>query len=155
MKKINKIFVLALFACIFVTSATSVNAYGGGSSAGGSSSGTRINRTVDQQPLTSAQITNLRTEVERLKTLLASLSPTGQVLGESTFNFTTDLSEGMSSEDVKQLQAKLRKEGFFSFATDTGYFGPITKQAVIAYQKSKSLPTTGFVGPLTRAELNK
>lgn len=151
----NKTLFLAIFALIFAVSTTSVSAYGGGSSAGGSSSGTRVNRTVDQQPLTSAQITNLRAEVERLQALLASLSPTGQVLGESAFNFTTDLSEGMSGEDVKQLQSKLRKEGFFNFATDTGFFGPVTKQAVIAYQQSKGLPATGFVGPLTRAELNK
>lgn len=150
----KKALFIALFSILVATSATSVSAYGGGSSAGGSSSGTRVNRTVDQQPLTSAQITNLRSEVERLQALLASLQQ-GRVLGESTFNFTTDLSEGMQNDDVKRLQSKLRSEGFFNFPTDTGYFGSVTKSAVITYQTSKGLPATGFVGPLTRAELNK
>ena len=145
---------IGVFTFLIATSATSVNAYGGGSSAGGSSFGSKVHRTVYQQPLTSAQITNMRAEVERMQTLLSSLQQ-GSVLGESTFNFTIDLSEGMRNDDVKNLQSKLRKEGFFNFPTDTGYFGSITKSAVIAYQTSKGLPATGFVGPLTRVELNK
>lgn len=81
----------------------------------------------------------------------------GQVLGEQTFVFTTDLSMGMQSNDVMELQKRLRAEGFFNFLTNTGYFGPITFEAVKQYQAAH--PTigyvTGFVGPLTRAELNK
>lgn len=80
----------------------------------------------------------------------------GAVLGESTFSFATNLSEGMSSDDVRELQERLRAEGFFTFPTSTGYFGPITKAAVIAYQTAKGItPAVGFVGPITRGELNK
>ena len=79
----------------------------------------------------------------------------GQVLGAETFVFTTYLSFGMQSNDVKELQERLRKEGFFTFPTSTGYFGPITLAAVKAYQTAHGISATGFVGPLTIAELNK
>lgn len=79
----------------------------------------------------------------------------GQVLGASTYTFTTYLSFGMSSDAVKELQERLRKEGFFTYPTSTGYFGPITLAAVKAYQTAHGIPSTGFVGPLTIAELNK
>ncbi len=82
--------------------------------------------------------------------------PPSQVLGASTFNFTMNLHIGMSGNDVTQLQKHLRTLGLFTYPTDTGYFGPITREAVIAYQKLHNItPAVGFVGPLTRAELNK
>lgn len=83
------------------------------------------------------------------------VAPQGKVLGVSTFQFTSNLRKGMSSDAVKQLQERLRAEGFFTYATSTGYFGPITFAAVQAYQTAHKLPSTGFVGPLTIAELNK
>jgi len=86
----------------------------------------------------------------------------GQVLGAttdtatSTFKFNVDLRVGSQGADVVALQERLRAEGFFIYPTSTGYFGPITLAAVKAYQTAKGIPfITGFVGPLTRAELNK
>ncbi|MDO8522506.1 MAG: peptidoglycan-binding domain-containing protein [bacterium] len=35
-----------------------------------------------------------------------------------------------------------------------GTYGALTRSAVRAYQKSKGISQTGFVGPLTRAALN-
>jgi N-acetylmuramoyl-L-alanine amidase len=52
-----------------------------------------------------------------------------------------------------ELQSKLIAEGFLK-ASATGYFGPATFAAVKAYQSSKGLPSTGFVGPMTIAKLN-
>lgn len=80
---------------------------------------------------------------------------TGQVLGAATFAFNTDLWFGMRSDDVRELQARLRALGYFTFPTDTGYFGPYTLAAVKKYQAANGIPTTGYVGPLTRAALNK
>jgi len=79
-----------------------------------------------------------------------------EVLGEEVFRFNTDLRFGMQNDDVSELQKRLQKEGFFKFDKITGFFGPITKQAVKDYQKAKGVAyITGFCGPLTRAELNK
>jgi hypothetical protein len=65
-----------------------------------------------------------------------------------------DLSYGMTSQDVMELQNRLASEGYFT-ATATGYFGPLTQSAVMAYQAAHGIPSTGYVGPLTRAELNR
>jgi peptidoglycan hydrolase-like protein with peptidoglycan-binding domain len=68
--------------------------------------------------------------------------------------FNVDLKYGMENNEVKELQKALKVLGYFTLEP-TGYFGPRTKQSVIAFQMIKNLPQTGFVGPLTRAELNK
>ena len=81
----------------------------------------------------------------------------GQVLGASDFQFLTDLREGMSGNDVMELQKRLRAEGYFTYPTDTGYFGPFTKISVMLYQLahfSEIGYITGFFGPLTRAVIN-
>ena len=61
---------------------------------------------------------------------------------------------GVSDPDVKTLQERLKSDGVYSGPV-TGYFGPLTKTAVEAYQKKNGLSTLGVVGPSTRALLNK
>ena len=54
------------------------------------------------------------------------------------------------------LQLKLKALGYFTFDTATGYFGDMTKDAVVKYQKANNLsPYPGWVGPATRDALNK
>ncbi len=74
-------------------------------------------------------------------------------MGVSTFNFNSDLRSGISGDDVRQLQTQLKAQGLFN-GPITGTFGPLTLQAVKAFQLANKLPQTGFVGPLTRAALN-
>lgn len=78
----------------------------------------------------------------------------GAVLGASTYRFSTDMTIGARGAQVVELQERLRAEGFFTFPTSTGYFGPITQEAVKQYQTAHGISATGFVGPLTRASLN-
>lgn len=67
----------------------------------------------------------------------------------SAATFTQNLTVGSTGAEVTQLQTVL------GVTPVTGYFGPITKAAVVSYQASKGIvPTSGFVGPLTRASLN-
>lgn len=63
-----------------------------------------------------------------------------------------DLHEGVSGQDVKELQVKLTKMGYFH-TTATGYYGSITKNAVVQFQRDFNVSDTGFTGPLTRAKL--
>jgi hypothetical protein len=75
------------------------------------------------------------------------------VLGATTFHFNFNLKKGVSSEAVAELQRKLTELGFYN-GPITGYFGPITFKGVVKYQKARKISATGFVGPLTRAQLN-
>jgi len=81
---------------------------------------------------------------------------TPRVLGAETFLFTKDLRMGMQDNEVMELQKLLRAEGFFKHPTDTGYFGPVTFEALKAFQAAHPGIgyVTGYFGPLTRAEIN-
>jgi peptidoglycan hydrolase-like protein with peptidoglycan-binding domain len=54
-----------------------------------------------------------------------------------------------------QLQALLQNLHYLgATAPLTGYFGPLTMNAVIAFQKANLIsPAQGYVGPLTRKKL--
>ena len=92
--------------------------------------------------------------------LLAQIS--GQATGGAAVCFNTDLSKGMTSNDVKNLQIVLNKNastqvassGAGSPGSETTYFGSLTFAAVKNFQSSKGVINTGYVGPLTRAQLN-
>ena len=66
----------------------------------------------------------------------------------------TNLSYGTHGTAVVELQNFLIQNGFLTGTTATGNFFSLTKKAVVAYQASVGLPTTGFVGALTRAKIN-
>ncbi|HUO75698.1 MAG TPA: right-handed parallel beta-helix repeat-containing protein, partial [Candidatus Paceibacterota bacterium] len=73
-----------------------------------------------------------------------------------TYIFTKFLSRGSRGEEVRQLQLKLKSLGFFPADIDaTGVFGSTTTAAVKAFQKANSIAQLGFVGPATRAALNR
>jgi peptidoglycan hydrolase-like protein with peptidoglycan-binding domain len=79
------------------------------------------------------------------------------VAAAQTFN--ANLTVGSTGSDVVALQTALISGGYSipaiaSGAASKGYFGSQTKAAVMAYQAAHAVPSTGFVGPLTRAALN-
>ncbi len=53
---------------------------------------------------------------------------------------------------VTALQVYLNATGYMQYPA-TGYFGSLTYRAVVAFQNANGLPATGFVGPLTRAQI--
>jgi hypothetical protein len=67
----------------------------------------------------------------------------------SSYSFAKDLTVGSRGADVTALQNLL------GVSPATGYFGSLTKAAVIKYQLSKGIsPAAGYVGAKTRAVLN-
>lgn len=76
----------------------------------------------------------------------------GGISVQADFGDTT-LRYGMRGTDVITLQTKLKSKGYFS-ATATGYFGAVTKSAVISFQRAKGLTADGVVGPKTFSALN-
>ncbi len=80
--------------------------------------------------------------------------------------FENNLWFGMRNKQVKCLQEFLKSQGeeIYPEGLVTGYFGPLTKAAVIRFQEKYNLEIlvpyglkngTGFVGPRTRAQINK
>jgi len=64
-----------------------------------------------------------------------------------------NLSLGMyDTAQVTALQSYLNARGYMSHIP-TGYFGPLTYQAVVSFQSSYGIPATGFVGPITRGQI--
>ncbi|MFA6475780.1 MAG: peptidoglycan-binding domain-containing protein [Candidatus Paceibacterota bacterium] len=77
-----------------------------------------------------------------------------RVLGASTYRFARLLRLGSSGDDVKELQERLRTEGFFKYPVSTGYFGTLTKTALIAYQKKNKMSRTGVLSLRVMDKLN-
>jgi hypothetical protein len=83
--------------------------------------------------------------------------------GSCTATFNTTLQVGSTGASVMALQKFLNMDsstmvassGAGSPGLETSTFGPATKAAVIKFQAKYSIsPTSGLVGPLTRAKLN-
>ncbi len=70
--------------------------------------------------------------------------------------FTDELLLGSNNVQVRPLQELLKCLGTFPVDIDvTGYFGPVTEEAVNKFQEANGFDQAGVVGPLTRELLNK
>ncbi|OGF77220.1 hypothetical protein A3F23_01890 [Candidatus Giovannonibacteria bacterium RIFCSPHIGHO2_12_FULL_43_15] len=68
--------------------------------------------------------------------------------------FTRDIALGSIGDDVTQLQALLASDtSIYPQGMITGYYGPLTVQAVKRFQAKYGLPQIGRVGPMTREKL--
>lgn len=76
--------------------------------------------------------------------------------GSLSMLFLRTLDIGSSGPDVALLQSVLMQKGFLYLPADvvSGYFGELTREAVMKYQTSVALEPVGIVGPATRAALN-
>ncbi len=92
-------------------------------------------RVVEQEPQKSVQGTTISAHIPRICGIL-----------------NRNLAPGANGDDVRGLQEFLSGEGFLS-AQATGYFGPMTAQAVAKWQTKEGVQSIGSVGPLTRERL--
>ncbi|MCM3718552.1 peptidoglycan-binding protein [Fictibacillus phosphorivorans] len=74
------------------------------------------------------------------------------LVGEAALGDMT-LKQGITHTDVKQLQSLLKQKGYFKEQQTTTYFGPITKKAVMDFQKANGLVVDGIVGKRTYSKL--
>jgi peptidoglycan hydrolase-like protein with peptidoglycan-binding domain len=98
-------------------------------------------------PLTRALVATL-SGTSSLSSATAPTASTG-----STVSFTRSLYLGESGSDVVALQQFLKQQGYFTYPTVTGYFGPITEAAVKAFQKANNIDPIGTVGPQTQGAI--
>ncbi len=64
---------------------------------------------------------------------------------------SASLAPGDRSADVETLQRSLGRLGYMDVVT--GYYGPITQEAVTAFQRDVGIAPTGTYGPITRMAL--
>jgi peptidoglycan hydrolase-like protein with peptidoglycan-binding domain len=83
-----------------------------------------------------------------LKSFNDNMSKVSTSSSTTTQTLTKTLIIGTKGDQVKILQNKLKVES-------TGYFGSLTRSAVIKFQKDNNITQTGTVGPATRQALNK
>ena len=151
MKKIIAIFLSAgilftvLCAPVFVSAQTSND-----------SSAQELIQTLQQQ------IEKLKTQIEALIVKIESLKQARLEARETTkeikgtLKLIRHLRQGMSGEDVKLLQEVLATDtDVYPEGLVTGYFGPLTKNAVKKFQKIAGIEQVGLVGPKTSARINE
>lgn len=115
------------------------------------------------------QIADLEKQLKALQAQLAeaqkAAAPVAYEGVPAGFTFEKNLRFGDRNDDVKYLQIILKAEGtdVYPEGLVTGYFGPLTKAAVIRFQEKYAdevlaewglTKGTGFVGKTTRAKLN-
>ena len=82
---------------------------------------------------------------------VAQPSPVAQAVSPV---FNKDLVLGGKSNDVSKLQALLASDkSLYPEGIISGYFGSLTRAAVVRFQKKYGLPQVGRVGPMTRQKL--
>ncbi len=92
-----------------------------------------------------AQLQTLMKQVETLQAQLATLK------GEIREELKEGLKEGVTDEDVKKVQELLASDStIYPRGLVSGYYGPLTKEAVMAFQKRHNLPQTGEVDAATK-----
>ncbi|MCX6720714.1 MAG: peptidoglycan-binding protein [Candidatus Staskawiczbacteria bacterium] len=112
--------------------------------------GTDPNQALIQQLL--AQIESLRKQIADI------LAQRGVPNPQSCSQISSDLYFGMqNNSEVSCLQGFLKNQGadIYPEGLVTGNFGNLTKSAVIKFQTKYNIIQTGFVGPLTRTQINK
>jgi len=109
-------------------------------------------------------ITEIVTVINQLKALLAKITATVPAI-PTEYKFEKTLKYGQTLKDVEYLQEFLKAQGteIYPEGIVSGWFGPLTKAAVIRFQEkyvSDILAPwgltkgTGLVGSTTRAKLN-
>ncbi len=91
------------------------------------------------------KVTNPDADTEKADKKI-NLSDVGYDLSEEDYNPQT-------FEGIQNIQRALAAQGFLDEQYITGFYGPLTIEAVRKFQEQNGLPTTGFVGPLTKAKL--
>lgn len=66
-------------------------------------------------------------------------------------NVQANLRQNARGESVRVLQQILKDKGYLESDNVSGFYGPVTREAVRKFQKDNGLEQVGFVGPKTRA----
>jgi peptidoglycan hydrolase-like protein with peptidoglycan-binding domain len=79
--------------------------------------------------------------------------PTSTPVVTSNSSYPRNLTVGVTGSDVSALQSFLITDGFLTVPKPTGVFGSLTATAVAKWQASIDLPSTGYFGAMSRADI--
>ena len=102
---------------------------------------------------------NIKNSIRSNEPLISPVNTTPSTTGLTkntnvNFNFTKNLKNGSTGNEVSELETKLKKLGFYKGKVD-GKFSLTLEKSVKSFQKKNKISQTGFVGPQTRNILNK
>ncbi len=103
----------------------------------------------------ASTIATLMAQIQALQAQLVALQGSSASTPSSSYTFTQDLTLGSKGADVTALQQFLAGNGYLSMPSGVayGYFGSLTKTAVVAWQKAVGVSATGYFGPKSRAAI--
>lgn len=124
--------------------------------------------TTTEKPISQMNVTELRAKIAQIQAqiqvLIGELAKMG-VSAEAKIQFRATLKSGQTSDEVKALQQCLAKDtDVYPEGIVSGWFGPLTKAAVIRFQEKYAgdvlapwglTKGTGNVGKTTRQKLNE
>ena len=84
-----------------------------------------------------------------------SVSATTNTSANTAPAFTVPIAIGAKGDGIKTLQNALIEKGLLAPDNNTGYFGPLTKQALATYQATNNINATGKLNTQTIATINK
>jgi peptidoglycan hydrolase-like protein with peptidoglycan-binding domain len=104
-------------------------------------------------PVGAVTVAELQAQINALMAQLSSLQGGTASTGVA---ISADLTVGSSGAQVSALQSALVSQGYLVMpaGVSMGYFGSLTKSAVMKWQAAMGLPSTGYFGPLSRAKFN-
>ncbi len=124
---------------------------------------TAVSFAVTPVVASAATVAELQAMIASLSAQLSAMNTTTGSMMTSAYTFNTNLTVGSKGTDVMNLQKVLNMSsdtmvastGAGSPGHETSTFGPATKAAVVKFQVKNGIsPTSGYVGPITRAKLN-
>jgi len=101
-----------------------------------------------------AQIATLQAQLQAINETKKQIQTTQQEI-KGTLCLTAQLREGMTGDEIKTLQEILATDSdIYPQGIISGYFGKLTKQALIRFQLKHGVEGVGETGPQTRKILN-
>lgn len=111
-------------------------------------------------------IENLLAQIDYLKKQIAAIKSGNSVIITPPITPSTNLCLSINNNlyigatnknEIICLQQFLKNQGvnIYPEALITGYFGNLTRSAVVRFQEKYGIFNTGFVGPITRAKINE
>ncbi len=106
-------------------------------------------------PATNTTIAGLLAQIAKLTTLFNELKAKLAGTQAEIKELRADLREGMTDADVKTIQELLASDPtIYPKGLVTGYFGPMTKEAIMRFQTKNGLEVTGLIDTETRAAMD-